>query len=658
MKLDFDSIHITNFKNMTGEVSLDFRGVGGGLNFVRGRNLIEPRLGSNGAGKTTLWDALTWVLYGKTASGLRSPDIQPWRPARGGTGVTLELRLDGEPHMLSRGTHAINKIEWDDEPVTDEDVEDAIGLTYETFVNTVMLGQGQPLFYDLPPREKLELFSSVLRLDRWDARSDAAKRAADTIAANIATAESQRAVREQMLAEVEESRKRMRSSADEWEAQRAKEEKERNARLADFNKLLASISKVIDEADLAYDSAMTELRHLDNERAQMEQYRNDARDRLADLRSEANGLQRELGIKQEQRIKFGTSGRCPTCDQPIKGTRLDKHREELDTAIANLKKALVHLNDKGAKKTLEDLELQLSEASRKRDEFQTKARQARDILDARQPDQAEMHAKIDALKRAKLDGETEVNPFNKELDRLKRRVVVLQGEIVLTDKDLTIKRRRHARLTHWVKGFKDVRLHIVEEVLQELELCSNAMLDEMGLIGWRIAYAIERETKTGSTQRGLYVTIFSPSLERNVRWENWSGGESQRLRLLGALALSETLLNHAGIEPGMEVLDEPTQHLSLQGVRDLVGFLAARARTLSRQVWFIDHRAVDSDRFNAVLTVTRDHDGASISLDNEVANAGAINDRPKRNGTGIRPAQDARSGQGTKLAGRHTRTTR
>jgi hypothetical protein len=32
MKRDFDSIHITNFKNMRGEVSLDFRDVGGGLN--------------------------------------------------------------------------------------------------------------------------------------------------------------------------------------------------------------------------------------------------------------------------------------------------------------------------------------------------------------------------------------------------------------------------------------------------------------------------------------------------------------------------------------------------------------------------------------------------------------------------------------------------
>ena len=31
-----------------------------GLYFLRGRNEVQPRLGSNGSGKTTLWRALCW----------------------------------------------------------------------------------------------------------------------------------------------------------------------------------------------------------------------------------------------------------------------------------------------------------------------------------------------------------------------------------------------------------------------------------------------------------------------------------------------------------------------------------------------------------------------------------------------------------------------
>jgi len=110
--------------------------------------------------------------------------------------------------------------------------------------------------------------------------------------------------------------------------------------------------------------------------------------------------------------------------------------------------------------------------------------------------------------------------------------------------------RRVERTKLWVKYFKDIQLYIIEDVLHELELVSNAMLPEIGLEDWSIAYAIERETKSGTTQRGLNVTINSPANKGAVKWNAWSGGEGQRLRIVGALALSEVLLNHADVKSG------------------------------------------------------------------------------------------------------------
>jgi hypothetical protein len=59
MKLDFDSIHIINFKNMRGKVSLDFRDVGGGLNFVWG-STMDQNDQSTGNGKTYSLQQPSW----------------------------------------------------------------------------------------------------------------------------------------------------------------------------------------------------------------------------------------------------------------------------------------------------------------------------------------------------------------------------------------------------------------------------------------------------------------------------------------------------------------------------------------------------------------------------------------------------------------------
>ena len=171
------------------------------------------------------------------------------------------------------------------------------------------------------------------------------------------------------------------------------------------------------------------------------------------------------------------------------------------------------------------------------------------------------------------------------------------------------------RTRFWVKGFKDVRLYVIEEVLAELELTTNAALEEVGLVGWKVEYSIEKETKSGTIQRGLNVIIHSPATKTPVRWECWSGGEGQRLRIVGALALSQVLLNYAGIETNLEVLDEPTQHLSAEGVRDCCDFLAARAKQLGRQCWYVDHQSVESTRFASVVTVVKDKRGARIEYD-------------------------------------------
>jgi len=97
-----------------------------------------------------------------------------------------------------------------------------------------------------------------------------------------------------------------------------------------------------------------------------------------------------------------------------------------------------------------------------------------------------------------------------------------------------------------------------------------------------------------------------------VRWENWSGGENQRLRLIGSLALSDVLLARAGIETNLETLDEPAVYWSSEGIQELCAFLAERAKVRGKTIFYIEHNTVQSHYFEEVIRVVKDKKGAYI----------------------------------------------
>jgi len=195
------------------------------------------------------------------------------------------------------------------------------------------------------------------------------------------------------------------------------------------------------------------------------------------------------------------------------------------------------------------------------------------------------------------------------LRRDKQRLTQEQRE---RKEDLRGVQARHVRAKFWVKGFGEVRLYIVNDILQELQLVTTGLLSEFGLAGWDVKYSVEQETKSGTTKRGIAVMVLSPKNSTYVNWKSWSSGEGQRLRVLGGLALSQVLLNHIGVEPAMEILDEPSSHLSEEGVDDMVELLSERARQQNKIIYLTDHTVIESARFASTLTVVKGAKGSTV----------------------------------------------
>ena len=188
----------------------------------------------------------------------------------------------------------------------------------------------------------------------------------------------------------------------------------------------------------------------------------------------------------------------------------------------------------------------------------------------------------------------------------------LTKEIATGTQKLNDLNAQHAAAIYWVAGFKRVRLFIIEETLKALEMEVNSSLTSLGLVDWQIEFDVERENKSGGVTKGFVVFVRSPDHPEPVRFESWSGGETQRLQLAGDLGLANLIMQQAGLVSTIEMLDEPSEHLSTEGVMDLVETLAQRAIHDDKRILLVDHRTIDFSGFTDTINIIKTEDGSAF----------------------------------------------
>lgn len=610
MKLSFQYLWITNFLSYRGDHEFNFDDFQIGMHFIRGRNLTNTRLDANDAGKSSLLGALSWCLYGKTPAGQKNQEVKPWS-GETNTSVVVGIKIDGKKHKIERSIGP-NALKIDEKTTNQEAINDLLRLNYEVFLHTVLLGQGKPLFFDLEPKAKMDLFGTVLDLDRWDRRSKIASEKTSELENEHITLSSDLRSVNMSLDGVVKNLDAVDAKSKSWSYDQQDKIDNHKSNLEKSEKEYERVRKIREDADLRYDSAEVELKALRDEAGKLSID-------VLELTGKADIVGYEVLKQNCEKLesdlcKFGEGDDCPTCGQSIKGTRFHKHKakllnqiEDLWDKITPIKKQIDQTTDKVNAKT--ELLMKQREHMKK---FEKQSSDSEHTARIAKTDEARLEASVSSLKALLKSLDEETNPYREQISQLRRQKLQLEGKLKDIDKFMSSIESRIGHTKFWIKGFKDIKLYIIDDVVHELEIVTNSMLPDVGLDGWKVKYDVERETKSGTIQRALNVVITSPANRAGVPWSSWGGGVGQRLRLISGLALSEVLLNHAGVQPDLEILDEPTAHLSVPGVRDLCEYLAWRADNLSKVVFLIDHKVIQSARFSSVVTIVKDHGGSRI----------------------------------------------
>lgn len=152
MRIDFKSIYIEGFGSYSKPILFDFKE---GLYLIKGRN---------GAGKTTLFNALVWCLYGKSIKDVKLKDIPSWTNWRtdswAGTKVSVKVMVNNNNYEIVRHINYTQKtygktgnnslLIFKDHDLVNTElyksdqqsyINNLLGLSYISFVNTVLFGQ-------------------------------------------------------------------------------------------------------------------------------------------------------------------------------------------------------------------------------------------------------------------------------------------------------------------------------------------------------------------------------------------------------------------------------------------------------------------------------------------------------------------------------------
>ena len=549
-------------------------------------------------GKTNLFEAILFTLFGKTARNLTKADYIFW----GENELYTEIELyDGTivKRTLEEVSAIIEGKEYKDKITSVQNqINSWLNCNYNAFFFATFFGYGYTSIVDLSPAERLRLFTSLFSLDILDKCSTKAKQKVNQIDTRLQKINYEIA---ETTGQIKELSVSYEDKKEKWENEKQEKKKillEQKQNIIDkINKaqeILEAKKKKLQELQDEF-GIEADYKELRNERDKLEAEIKELEKKRHQFSLTLYSCEREIKKLKEQLNQFKGS-KCPLCGSSV--SNKSAILVDLKSAISSKRGQLYGLNEK-----IEEID---NELIKKKAKLSAITSQIDNLINFKNQTNTiegeiskfklylqEWKNQIDKIKKDLVLLDSEQNPYESlEVERLQK----LNKMKTKLDK-LVIKQKQHQenseQYSFWITGFKQVKMMMLNDLMSNYQKLFNSFLSIFGS---------KAKVKIDFSDTGIDF-IFEYG-KREVRFDSYSSGVKQLLRLSSAFALQSLLSMRIGKPLKLLVLDEPCVNLSLNERHKIVDYLMQIKNT--KQIFLIDH-AIDVQQrpFDKVLMVEK-----------------------------------------------------
>jgi len=606
-------------KNFLSWKDLDFT-INNGISLIDGWN--EDDQTSEGSGKSGCVNALCWGLYGKLPKDVKIDEVI----RRGTKSCSVEIIFTDYSIIRQRGPNKLyikmngQLIAEKDAKETQKRIESLIGLSFEAFCQTIYFAQNYPKkFITANQEEKAIILSEIQDLSKFDEARTKVKNDLSQIKQAIENTRLDHQKQLNTLQKIDFDIQLIEQSINSFNEKKALEIQHLQSSIQSNEQEIIKWENNILNLQKEYTALEKELssyneEDLMKEKVEIELKLNQIHQLLSQIQNGAlNNQNIERSIKTRENLKNdlihqyndllafinNPSDQCNTCGTILGKKDTTEARNKVNTIpleVDNLQAEINELsnqlinpeNNESQKQELNYAKQELTklktDIEQKRDEFKKKIinknyllfeegkliehiNQIKVVIQSLSSNLNELH-----LKTSDLSLQEKLQTLIEQKNQYYYHVVAKSLESL----ELLARKQQHLEILY--KGFKDIKVHIFNSLLNEITIKTNTYLQKLFEVDINIQFIndnnkIQTILKYDGEERGLGLL---------------SGGQFRRVALASDLALSEIVNKRNGNKFNLKILDEVFKDLSEESMTKCLKLL----QSLNIRTILIEHNSI------------------------------------------------------------------
>lgn len=639
-KINFKKIKAKNFLCFGKEgIEIDFNQYGN-IVLIKGKNLDVSKKDqnanffSNGVGKSSIPQIIVYGLYGKTIRKPKKINHKDVINNKNSKDLCVEIYWDDYKVERKRKPEGLRlwkskegifdestEITLGGMPATQKEIENILGLNYETFVNIfVFTDDNSASFLECDSSEKRNIVENLLSLEKYRNYSESAKKINKEHLNKIKNLQTEIDFFENNFKEFENNLEKLKKTKKEWKQNKIKEIKNLKSELNYAENSLKELQKNKKHDDLEikikklYHDVDLKQKEVSNKQKDLEKLENS----IINLKNKKNDLEQEKQKfnleKQEiisnigkitkvlEKIKNLEPGVvCDHCFGPIDEKNYDKIKDEhkelgkkyskeykdLESNSNKTEDKILKINKDIEENTLKQKEIQslILENNKNIKKYNFELNELNELKNntTENIEKATLNEKIKIVKESiqKYLNDYENNcPYDEMIKNAESKIEKEKQNLDLKTKEYNELKLLNDYYSFWVVAFGDsgIRKYIIDEIVPALNKNIKYWLNI--LIDNKLNISFNNELEET-------ITKYPATKENPFVYDILSNGQRRRINLALSQSFAHVMSLNSGRSLSLVFLDEVTTNIDPSGVEGIYKVICELSK--DKQVFVTTH---------------------------------------------------------------------